>query len=509
MRRTALAVPGLLAAAVSVSLLAQGDASRLAAVTAAQQTVAREFANALLSPFTSVASRYLTAGDAARLVVDGNAVAFAEPSAPGGAVDLTFDGRDIWVSPIAGGPAADLVKKRGEEGVQTAGATPLRTRTRARDEVLVRIGRYYLETGARPGTGRAIVYDPEAPLRKAYTGLHWFPASAAFQVRASYAPLERPDPIVVATSRGLEKDYFRTGVFSFELQGRSLRLVALANSASPKPGDELFVPFRDATTGHESYGVGRYLNVLFQGAGADYLLDFNLATSPYCAYSPHYNCVIPPKENTLAVAIRAGEMIYAPHDEPGAAAPQRMEPGLAGWEFVTDPPVPLAQVCVPGPGGVYRVAGSPVGYVATNAIHRDYRVHAEWRWTGEPGNSGLLVHISSGPKDRQWPVCLQVQWKDTAVGDVLPMAGATFREPLSTPPGAKTPQLTRSGQDSERPPGEWNTCDVVCRGDTIEVIVNGVVQNRVTGVSTAEGRVGFQLEGTPFELRNVSITPLR
>jgi len=190
-------------------------------------------------------------------------------------------------------------------------------------------------------------------------------------------------------------------------------------------------------------------------------------------------------------------------------AAQTMAAGLAGWEFVTDPPVPIGQVCVVRPDGVVAVAGSPAGYIATTTGRRDYRLHAEWRWPGKPGNSGALVHISSGPKDRQWPVCFQVQWKNTAVGDVLPMAGATFSEPLSTPPGAKTPQLNHSGADSERPAGEWNTCDVVCRGDVIEVSVNGVVQNRVTGVSVAEGRVGFQLEGTPFELRNVTIVALR
>ena len=119
------------------------------------------------------------------------------------------------------------------------------------------------------------------------------------------------------------------------------------------------------------------------------------------------------------------------------------------------------------------------------------------------------MHVNGGPKDRQWPVCFQVQWKNTAAGDVLPMAGSTFAEPLSTPPAATTPLINRKGPDSERPVGEWNACDVVCQGRAIEVTVNGVPQNRVTGLSVAEGKVGFQLEGTPFELRNVSITPLR
>jgi hypothetical protein len=298
---------------VTSSLDAQNQASDLAAIVAGQQALAREFESSPFSPFTAVASRYFSGGDLARLVVRGATATFDETSAPGGAVDVTFDGREMWVTPVPGGPPVGVLRKQGTEGVEAGPGTPVRGRTRIGDQDLVRVGRHYLETGARPGSGRAIVYDPEAPLRKAYTGLHWFPPATTYQVKAAYTPIERPDPVVVTTSRGLEKEFFRAGVFSFELDGRALRLVALATTATPKTGDELFVPFRDATTGRESYAVGRYLHIRFKGAGEAYLIDFNLAVNPYCAYSPHYNCVIPPKENTLPVAIRAGELIYAKH----------------------------------------------------------------------------------------------------------------------------------------------------------------------------------------------------
>lgn len=206
----------------------------------------------------------------------------------------------------------------------------------------------------------------------------------------------------------------------------------------------------------------------------------------------------------LATAGRAERRQAPEGTQPGV---QGMGPGLAGWEFVSDQATPIDRVCTVRADGTIAVSGSPIGYLATTATFRDYQLHAEWRWTGKPGNGGALVHISSGPRDRQWPICYQVQWKNTAVGDLLPMAGATFSEPLSTPPGAKTPQRARTAPDSERPAGEWNACDVVCRGDAIEVRINGVEQNRVTGVSVASGRVGFQLEGTPFELRQVGIAP--
>jgi hypothetical protein len=221
---------------------------------------------------------------------------------------------------------------------------------------------------------------------------------------------------------------------------------------------------------------------------------------------------------TLCRAVGAGVLIFlatwtADADRRPTSAGQEtanvLSAGFAGWEFVADPPAEIGQVCSVRAEGIIAVTGSPIGYIATKANHRDFRLHAEWRWPSKPGNSGVLVHISTGPKDRQWPVCYQVQWKNTAVGDLLPMAGASFAEPLSTPPGAKTPQLNHSAPDSERPVGEWNACDVVCRGTTIEVTVNGVRQNGISGLSVAEGKVGFQLEGTPFELRNVSIVPLK
>ena len=181
---------------------------------------------------------------------------------------------------------------------------------------------------------------------------------------------------------------------------------------------------------------------------------------------------------------------------------------LAGWEFVTRPVVDIKQVCALKPDGVIVVTGQPVGFLATTASHANFRLHAEWRWPAKPGNSGILVHISSGPKDRAWPLCLQVQTKSKNVGDVIPMAGATFAEPLTSAPGAPTAIKARTAPDSEKPAGEWNTCDLTCRGDKIEVVINSVLQNTVTRVTPAAGRVGFQFEGVPFELRNVRLTPI-
>ena len=183
---------------------------------------------------------------------------------------------------------------------------------------------------------------------------------------------------------------------------------------------------------------------------------------------------------------------------------------LAGWELITTPAADLQQVCQWHGQGILLVnSGEPRGYLATKANYANYTLHAEWRWTGQPGNSGVLVHISSGPKDRVWPVCFQVQTKRGNVGDLLPMAGATFAETLSTAPDAKTPQRNHTAPDSEMPAGEWNSCEIQSVNGTLVVTINGVPQNRVSGCSVTSGRIGFQLEGTAFELRNVQVTPLQ
>ena len=182
--------------------------------------------------------------------------------------------------------------------------------------------------------------------------------------------------------------------------------------------------------------------------------------------------------------------------------------GLGQLDIVTTPAAQLDTVWQPRADGVIAVAGKPSGFIATRDVYTDYRLHVEWRWTGKPGNGGVLLHVASGPKDGVWPDSVQVQTKHGSVGDLLPMAGATFHEPLTTAPGAYPPIKARTASDSERAPGEWNTMDVLVRGGCIDVTINGVAQNAVTLAQPATGRIGFQLEGTPYELRNVHVERL-
>ncbi len=161
--------------------------------------------------------------------------------------------------------------------------------------------------------------DPDSPLplelRPRFTSLAYFPPDEAYRIRVSLAKLPNPEPVTLATSKGVPRPMLRYGYFDFEIGGVKQRLYGY--KAAPQPGHHhedpsLFVPFRDATSGKESYGASRYLD-LEENPSGEYLLDFNLAYNPYCAYSDDYVCPFPPKENWLSVPIRAGEKAFPLH----------------------------------------------------------------------------------------------------------------------------------------------------------------------------------------------------
>jgi hypothetical protein len=181
---------------------------------------------------------------------------------------------------------------------------------------------------------------------------------------------------------------------------------------------------------------------------------------------------------------------------------------FAGWELVTTPQAAMADVFTIRADGVIASTGKPAGFIATVANYRNYRLHVEWRWSGMPGNAGVLLHISPGPMDRVWPLSLQVQTKHGNAGDLLPMAGARLAEPLTSAAGAAVPIKARMAPDSELPSGQWNSCDILARDGAVEVRINGVLQNTASHLEPASGQIGFQLEGAAYELRQVSLTPL-
>lgn len=143
-----------------------------------------------------------------------------------------------------------------------------------------------------------------------FTGLRYFPPDLAFRADAELTTFDAPDVVTVGTSTGDTRRYLRYGVLRFRIKGQDLRLTAYKEAEDDR---ELFIPFKDATSGSETYGAGRYLEIPDtpgQPSPRAVVLDFNLAYNPYCAYSSDYNCPIPPAENLLAFPITAGERAY-------------------------------------------------------------------------------------------------------------------------------------------------------------------------------------------------------
>lgn len=153
--------------------------------------------------------------------------------------------------------------------------------------------------------------DPHSPLppdvRASFQGLAYYPPNPALRL---VLPLER-DPsgerITMQTSTGDEQEYERLGFISFEVDGEPARLAVYRDVRS----GHLFLPFRDATSGTETYGAGRYLEPVLLDENT-LLVDFNLAYNPFCAYSDQWSCPLPPMENWLRVPIRAGEKAFSP-----------------------------------------------------------------------------------------------------------------------------------------------------------------------------------------------------
>ena len=154
--------------------------------------------------------------------------------------------------------------------------------------------------------------DIDSPIppgeRSSFRGLKYFPPDEDYRISSKLERFDSPKPTMIATSTGTRQAYLRYGALAFKTEGRNLRLIAYKSAEDPY-ARSLFVPFSDETSGRETYGSGRYLDLEEHG-GDDYELDFNMAYNPYCAYSEEYTCPIPPVENKLPVKILAGEKNY-------------------------------------------------------------------------------------------------------------------------------------------------------------------------------------------------------
>nr|WP_294938696.1 DUF1684 domain-containing protein [uncultured Flavobacterium sp.] len=154
--------------------------------------------------------------------------------------------------------------------------------------------------------------EKESPLkpsdREHFKGLDFYAIDQSFCVEAKLTKTPQEKPFVMKTSGSRTPLYVKYGELHFTLKGKECKLNVFRNielSKTEQYKNYLFLPFTDLTSGVESYGGGRYIDL--QATDKDVLtLDFNQAYNPYCAYNEGYSCPIPPKENDLLVEVRAG-----------------------------------------------------------------------------------------------------------------------------------------------------------------------------------------------------------
>jgi uncharacterized protein (DUF1684 family) len=164
----------------------------------------------------------------------------------------------------------------------------------------VEAGRYRLRL-SHQNMPAVVVLDADAP--RADIVPAWFPYDPGYRFVTALA--RDAGDFRIGSTRERDREATRAGWLRFDVAGVPCRVMALRLNEPGVSADALDVYFTDATSGHESYRM-RYVELAATSDGR-YVLDFNRAYNPACAYSPYYNCPIPPEENHLAVAIRAGE----------------------------------------------------------------------------------------------------------------------------------------------------------------------------------------------------------
>ena len=163
----------------------------------------------------------------------------------------------------------------------------------------------------REGKDRFFKEHPQSPIppweRKAFKGLSYYPVDPSYRFELALHEYAEKRLVRVKTTNGGERDLVRWGEFRFEADGEEHTLQAFRTD--PDAG-RLFVPFRDETSGNETYAEGRYLDLepeIHRTPDGRWVVDFNEAYNPWCEYSDAFECPFAPRENSLRVRVRAGE----------------------------------------------------------------------------------------------------------------------------------------------------------------------------------------------------------
>ncbi|MEK9137084.1 MAG: DUF1684 domain-containing protein, partial [Bacteroidota bacterium] len=178
----------------------------------------------------------------------------------------------------------------------------------------------------RAGVDSFFRYDKGSPFTRdstiQYHGLNWFPVDVRYRGTSQLYRYDRPETVIVLGTKGEERKQLRYGYFTFTVPDKRGQPVVLRLDVykfTPYDAkryalyrDALSVWFTDETTGKETYGVGRYVEIGNEHPDPNhlYIIDLNKAYNPYCAYSDLYSCAVPRKEDHLDIELRVGEKKY-------------------------------------------------------------------------------------------------------------------------------------------------------------------------------------------------------
>lgn len=226
------------------------------------------------------------------------AIRIEDAGVPALAATFVHAGADVLVEPPAGRPL------QLADGTRIDGPLKLEDDLSSRPTVLA-FGPLQLKVHAEPGTARRWIraLRTDAPAIAAYRRPERFTASRDFRVAARLRPSATGQPIALEDVTGGTQEFVLAGALEAKIQGQSVSLLAFKRPAR----DSLFVVFRDATAGTETYEAARYVYVPPADPKGWTVLDFNKAHNPPCAFTPHSTCVLPPKQNRLTIPIAAGE----------------------------------------------------------------------------------------------------------------------------------------------------------------------------------------------------------
>ncbi len=168
--------------------------------------------------------------------------------------------------------------------------------------------------------------------------------------------------------------------------------------------------------------------------------------------------------------------------------------------------------------GMLVSLGTPGGHLITDSVYRNYRLEVEYRFAGEPGNCGVLIHAST-PRALygMFPRSLEVQMEHKNAGDFWCIAEDIAVPDMEARRGPKEKwgstedknrRIVNLTDDSEKPAGEWNTMIIECVGNEVKVWENGDLVNYGFNCTTDRGQIALQAEGSEVEFRKIELTPI-